>query len=196
MVLIALGVTVWNTKNIFEDLGPLRDVIGKQVSNLLFSRLNHNSSAAPFLMTDNPHRVSAFDVICDPTEERAYIQAGNKRFGIVVCMFLCKDYDMKNVSVRVQVCRAILATIKGDQRQQARFLARTSLGRWAVIDDVLAIKWISLVLKRAALALENQSDPKTIADCVKRVMRTRQGDEHADEELSQTEERSVERIIN
>ena len=147
-------------------------------------------------MTDNPHKVSAFDVICDPTEERAYNQAGNKRFGIVVCMFLCKDYDMKDVSVRVQVCRAILATIKGDQRQQARFLARTSLGRWAVIDDVLAIKWISLVLKRAALALENQSDPKTIADCVKRVMRTRQGDEHADEELSQTEERSVERIIN
>ena len=45
--------------------------------------------------------------------------------------FVCKDYDMKKVAVRVQVSRAILATIKDDERrQQARFLARKSLGRW------------------------------------------------------------------
>ena len=128
----------------------------------------------------NPRKVHNYDVICDPTDPRGPNHYGNKRFGIVICMILSKDYNMKDVSVRVRVGWSVIRTIKDGDPHGGRFLARTSKGLWREVSDELAIKWISLVLKRAALALEktaNPKDPKTIADCVKLVMRTERNDD-------------------
>ena len=125
----------------------------------------------------NPRKVHSYDVICDQTDRNHY---GNKRFGIVICMFLAKDYNMKDVSVRVRVGSSVIRTIKDGDPHGGRFLARTTKGSWREVSDELAIKWISLILKRAALALEktaNPKDTKTIADCVMLVMRTERKDD-------------------
>ena len=141
--------------------------------------------ATPLVMSYNPRKVHSLDVICHLSDPRCRNHKGNTRFSIMMCMFLIKDYNMKDVSVRVWASTKIIAAIKTGNPYGGRFLAPIHHKRsWKEIDNTLAIKWISLVLKRAALALDNKAnpkDPKSVADCVKLVMCTGPQDSNFDE---------------
>mmetsp|Transcript_3979 Transcript_3979/g.6806 ORF Transcript_3979/g.6806 Transcript_3979/m.6806 type:complete len:220 (-) Transcript_3979:52-711(-) len=119
----------------------------------------------------DPHRVGTWDVLCDRYDERCMDHVGNRRFAILVCMFMTKGQDLFDVSIRIRIARAIIHTIHttsanptsttgddgddGDQKscrryRGGRFLAKTKRNTWKEIDETLAIKWISLILKTAA----------------------------------------------
>ena len=99
-----------------EDFSTIRDKVERAVSDIFQSRPSTISSVLMALPNGrrssyNPRKVQKWDVICDRTDPRTPNHFGNKRFSIVVCMYLIKDYDMKNVAVRVRVSRSIILTI-------------------------------------------------------------------------------------
>ena len=176
----------------YEEFDRIKDSLVEVLAKRVFDRapqLPHNNLLQPRPNSTNniaaatlnsPRVVQLKDVLCDRVDRRCRSHAGNKRFAILVCMSLTKDYDLKDVSVRVRIARSIIATVRSGN---GRFLAKTTIGSWKAIDYTLAIKWISLVIKTAdrkrdeivgaeaaAADTNRRLDPKTIADSVKYSM--------------------------
>jgi len=95
-------------------------------------------------------RVQIWDVMCDRRDVRCANHFGNRRFAIIVCMHMAKNQDLLNVDVRVRVARSIIHTIRNG-RPGGRFLAKTKRNTWKDIGDNLALRWVSLILKTAAI---------------------------------------------
>lgn len=131
----------------------------------------------------DPRKVYNVDVMCDAKDKRCPNHIGNKRITELFSLYLMKkDNDMKDVSVRVRISREVILAIKSSEPHSGRFLARTVKGSWKEIDDTLAIKWISLVLKRASIELEkleNPMDPKAVTECIKSAMQPQEVDDIA-----------------
>ena len=166
----------------YSDFSMIRNEVEKIVEKHIFgspAKLPHQSQVVSrnrnlnSTPAYNPRKVHLWDVMCDRKDPRCPGHFGNRRFSIIVCMYMSKDYNLKDVTVRVRIARSIILTVRnGDPG--GRFLARTTRGTWKEIDDTLAIKWISLILKVADQKTDedpkNRKEPKVIADSVKYSM--------------------------
>mmetsp|Transcript_16742 Transcript_16742/g.28386 ORF Transcript_16742/g.28386 Transcript_16742/m.28386 type:complete len:331 (-) Transcript_16742:597-1589(-) len=167
-------------RNGMEKVYEIREIVVAKMEKILAklpqidAATVDNSSHPP----PDPKQVQPWDVMCDRYDPRCAEHFGNRRFAIIVCMFMTKDQDLFDVSVRIRVARAIIHTIHNGE-PGGRFLAKTRRSTWKEIDDTLAIKWISLILKTAAAQAakanesnKNPKDPEVIADSVKFSMKT------------------------
>ena len=120
----------------------------------------------------NPRRINPGDVLCDRRDRNYARHSGNRSCCAIICSQMTADRDMKDVTVRVQAAAAIIHLVRnGDPG--GRFLAKTTRKAWKEVDDTLATRWLSLVLKvadRKADEHENPRDPAVLAACVEYSM--------------------------
>lgn len=90
-------------------------------------------------------RVQRLDVMCDRHDKRCAKHFGNRRFAIIVCMFMSKNPNLEDPNVCQEVAKAIIDII----RPEGRFLAKTKRNTWRDIGNELAVRWVSLILKTA-----------------------------------------------
>mmetsp|Transcript_22666 Transcript_22666/g.38537 ORF Transcript_22666/g.38537 Transcript_22666/m.38537 type:complete len:186 (-) Transcript_22666:182-739(-) len=103
-------------------------------------------------------RVQKMDVICNLRDARCARHPGNQRLAIVTsrCMATYQaTHDFLDPRDRVQVARDVVQTIRGssnnnNQDNNARFLARTKRNTFRDIGDRLALRFVSLIIRRAA----------------------------------------------
>eukprot|EP00541_Cyclophora_tenuis_P001232 CAMPEP_0116542862 /NCGR_PEP_ID=MMETSP0397-20121206/1242_1 /TAXON_ID=216820 /ORGANISM="Cyclophora tenuis, Strain ECT3854" /LENGTH=294 /DNA_ID=CAMNT_0004066899 /DNA_START=144 /DNA_END=1028 /DNA_ORIENTATION=- len=159
-----------------EQVCSIRNSVVERVNQILLKLSPIVDPSNNKSLEYNPKRVQVWDVMCDRYDKRCVDHFGNRRLAILICMFMTKDQNLLNVAVRIRVARAIIHTIQnGDQG--GRFLARTNRNTWKEVNDVLAIKWLSLILKIAERSRDttvqtNPKDPKVIAHCVKISMKS------------------------
>jgi len=94
-------------------------------------------------------RVQAFDIFCDRNDESAPGHYGNRKLGLVVSTCTKRYSNLHIPKERAKVARIIVQTVRNCE-PGGRFLAKTKRGTWKDIGDRLAVRWVGLVIKKAA----------------------------------------------
>ena len=93
--------------------------------------------------------VQIWDVACDRTDERCANHFGNRRFAVITCIFMAKNFDLLRQDVRRRVAAQVVRIIE-EGNPFGRFLGKTTRGTWKQLDQDLAVRWVSSILKTAA----------------------------------------------
>ena len=118
------------------------------------------AKAKPAVQHDN---VQIWDVACDRTDERCADHFGNRRFAVIVCIFMAKNFDLLRQDVRHRVAAQVLRIIE-EGNPSGRFLRKTARGTWKHLSQDSVIEGISSFLKTAAEDAEEKRNRQLLVD--------------------------------
>mmetsp|Transcript_13076 Transcript_13076/g.22224 ORF Transcript_13076/g.22224 Transcript_13076/m.22224 type:complete len:202 (-) Transcript_13076:416-1021(-) len=108
------------------------------------------------LAPSDPRKIQGNDVLCGVLSPPYSTHVGNRRYAILVSGYLATHPPIEIVQDRVRAAVEIVGRVRSVQR--GRFLARTKRGPWKDIGDRLAIRWVSLHLKRVRILEQQQQE--------------------------------------
>ena len=99
--------------------------------------------------------VQIWDVACDRTDKRCANHFGNRRFADIVWIFMAKNSGLLRQDGRRRV-PARGARCVEQRNPLGRFLGRTRRSTWKQLNQDLAARWVSSILKMAAKNAEEK----------------------------------------
>ena len=116
----------------------------------------NDNNDAPARPISNSTRIRPIDILCS-TEPQYAVHRGNQDYAVTVSAYMLQHphRDLERLQERVITSREIVEICRA---RDARFLAKTRRGTWKDVGDELAVRWVSLHLRRMAENMAEAQD--------------------------------------